>query len=187
MATTIVDRLYGDFNAVVDCLGEAEISLRSTAQDNFRKALLLAAASYFEKRVKEQIVDLVAQFTGNFELVTEFVRNKAMERQYHTYFGWTGRNANSFYGLFGEGFKKYMTDIVQANDEYKASVVAFLELGNERNRLVHMDFGEIPRGKTAEEIYGLYKTATTFVESLSGHFATYVKANQSESSDDKSA
>lgn len=41
---TIVDKMYGDFRAILEQMAPAEISLRLTAEDNFRKNLLLAAA-----------------------------------------------------------------------------------------------------------------------------------------------
>jgi hypothetical protein len=41
-----------------------------------------------------------------------------------------------------------------------------MELGAERNRLVHTDFGSFSLEKTSEEIYDLYKKALKFVESF---------------------
>lgn len=45
-------------------------------------------------------------------------------------------------------------------------VQAFLEIGRERNRIVHQDYGAISLEKTAEEIYALYQKAEQFVEQL---------------------
>ena len=47
------------------------------------------------------------------------------------------------------------------------AIVSFLELGNERNRLVHQDYATFQMEKTLEkEVYELYRQALTFVESL---------------------
>ena len=48
----------------------------------------------------------------------------------------------------------------------RLSVAAFLELGNERNRLVHQNYATFPMEKTLDEIYLLYRRALTFVDLL---------------------
>jgi hypothetical protein len=47
-----------------------------------------------------------------------------------------------------------------------SSVRAFLELGNERNRLVHQNYATFPMEKTLDEIYALYQNAVMFVDAL---------------------
>ena len=138
---TVVDRLHADFQEIVGKLDPTDISLRNVAEENFRKILLLAAASLFEREVREQVLHMVHARARGSDLAVELVRRKAVERQYHTYFNWEGRNANSFFAMFGEGFKGHMTNRVKEEDWYDGSIRAFLEIGNERNRLVHQDFG----------------------------------------------
>ena len=41
-----------------------------------------------------------------------------------------------------------------------------MEIGRERNRLVHQDFGNYSLEKTSDEIYKLYSDALFFVEAL---------------------
>lgn len=167
---TVVDRLYQEFRDVVAYLdGKGEISHRVTAEENFRKALLIAAASYFEHRLCEYIVTFVDEVSSNNERVIQFVKNKAIERQYHTFFDWenTSPNANQFFALFGQSFKEYMkSEARKEGSPLHNAVEAFIELGRDRNRLVHQDFGTFPLDKTAEEIYQLYKVAIPFVECL---------------------
>lgn len=174
MGPTVVDRLYREFQDIVDSLEEMEVSLRVSAEETFRKALLLTAASYFERQVTGHIMRLVRQHSS--EEIVEFVRNKAVERQYHTYFQWDRHSANSFFGLFGEGYKSHMTGRVEADDAYRQAIRAFLELGNERNRLVHQDFGAFRLEKTSTEIFELYETARPFVDSLEASFDEYRKS-----------
>jgi len=164
MDNTAVDRLHGDFSALLTVLHEKqEISLLSSVDDNWRKALLLSAASHFEYRMTSFIIEFVNDTTGGNSLVTTFVKNKAVSRQFHTWFNWGDANANSFFGLFGSDFRTFMQDKVRRNEELSLSIKAFLELGAERNRLVHQDYGTFPMEKTADEIYGLYKKALMFV------------------------
>lgn len=165
-APTIVDRLhqsFADLLSVLDNVGE--VSLRTVADENFRKSLLLAVASYFEHRMTESVLTFVKDATNGNVLVAELVRNKAVSRQYHTWFQWDARNANSFFGLFGSDFRKFMKRKVQ-DDALGDSVRAFLELGKERNRLVHQDYGVFVLEKTTEEIHTLYRRAMIFVETV---------------------
>ena len=91
-----------------------------------------------------------------------------MSRQYHTWFQWDGSNANSFFGLFGSDFRDFMKERIREDEELDGSVRAFLELGRERNRLVHQDFGTFPLEKTTAEIHALYTRAMRFVDAVPG-------------------
>jgi aspartyl-tRNA synthetase len=164
---TIVDQLYAEFQNLVSYLNEqSEISFRVLADANFRKALLLAAASYFERRVCDEILSFVKETSSNNEPVVELVKNKAISRQYHTFFNWESPNANTFFSMFGESFKTFMADEVKNNGNLAEAIRAFIEIGRERNRLVHQDFGTFSLEKTTEEIYQLYRTALPFVQSI---------------------
>ena len=63
-----------------------------------------------------------------------------------------------------------MITAVKTDDQLDISVKAFLEIGRERNRLVHQDYGTFTLEKTADEIYKLYQAALTFVEVLPARF-----------------
>lgn len=171
---TVVDRLHRDFAGLLDVLDEAgEVSLRAVADENLRKSLLLAAASYFERRMIEAVLSFVEDATGRNVLVAALVRNKVVSRQYHTWFQWDGNNANSFFGLFGSDFRDFMKARIAGDGALEDSVRAFLELGRERNRLVHQDFGVFPLEKTTEEIHALYRRAVLFVEAVPGALRDY--------------
>lgn len=170
---TIIDQLHADFSAIVQRLPNDEISLRNVAEEIFRKGLLLAAASYFEKQIVTVIQDLVRTWGNDTTALNEFVRIKALERQYHTLFDWERSNANKFFGLFGDDFKAFMTVKCRDDGHLGDAIKAFLELGRERNRLVHLDFGSFALEKTAEEIYELYRRAKSFVDVLAACFAEF--------------
>jgi hypothetical protein len=164
---TPVDRLYHEASAILEQLGaDAEVSLQIAAADNLRKALLLAAASYFEHRLCQLVMEFIKEKASGCTLIEQFVRNKAIARQYHTWFKWDDTNANQFFGLFGSEFRAAMADRVKASDELRLSIRAFLDIGNERNRLVHQDYATFPLEKTMDEIYSSYKKAQLFLDSL---------------------
>ena len=168
---TAVDRLYSEANALIDLLQHSsELSLQVAVSDHFRKALLLAAASYFEDRVCHLVLEYVRQRALGSGLIENFVRNKAIARQYHSWFAWNDNNANKFFSLFGAEFRSLMSARVRASVEMQASIKAFLELGNERNRLVHQNYATFPMEKTLDEVYILYKNSRAFVEALPDAF-----------------
>ena len=161
-----VDRLYEEAVSIIAKLDE--ISLQVSARDHFRKSLLLAAASYFEGYISNEILKYVSESSGGSTIVHSFVRNKAIKRQYHTWFNWELNNANQFFGLLGDDFKAYMQSEINASEDLKNSIAAFMEIGRERNKLVHQDYASFQMEKTLEEIYELYKKAVLFVEMLPG-------------------
>lgn len=159
-----IDRFYNEATAVVEALRSIpDVSLEVTARDHFRKALLLAAASYFEHRVCSCVIHFVRRRSGNSVLV---VLNKAAARQYHTWFKWDDSNANQFFGLFGPDFRQEMSNRVKNSDDFRDSVKAFLEIGSQRNQLIHGDYATFALDKTLDEIYYTYKRALMFVEQL---------------------
>lgn len=169
MPPTVVDLLHKDFADLLRILDEAgEASLRIVAEENFRKSFLLAAASYFEHQMKKTVLSFVEDATNENVMVEALVHYTAVNRQYHTWFEWKAANANSFFALFGNGFRDFMKRKVKNDEALDDSVRAFLEIGRERNRLVHENFGAFTLEKTTEEIHALYCRAMRFVEAVPG-------------------
>ena len=95
--------------------------------------------------------------------IVSFVDNKAIKRQYHTFFNWDGNNSNQFFGLFGDAFKRRAREEIQAKRLEEAEA-AFMAIGRERNRLVHQNYIEAQINDTFEEIFAKYKKACDFVD-----------------------
>src|SRR5690349_9056933 len=141
---TIIDRQFDSGTALVSYLTEnREVTLSTEAENNFRKNLLLSVASYFEKEIVDILVEFAVEKSGDNLLVVSFIKTKALSRQYHTLFDWDVRNANKFFGLFGEEFKASTLKLVNADKTLIQSIKDFMELGSERNRLVHQNFAEL--------------------------------------------
>jgi hypothetical protein len=66
--------------------------------------------------------------------------------------------------MFGDEFRSHMVEVVKLDQNMAKSISAFLEIGRERNRLVHQDYGSFFLEKSAEEIFGLYVSAMVFVD-----------------------
>ncbi len=106
--------------------------------------------------------------SGKNSLIPALVRAKVVKRQYHTWFDWKANNANSFFGMFGEDFKDHMKELIFTSPGLEDDISAFMEIGRERNRLVHEDYASYTIEKTAEEIYGLYMLGLSFVSQIPG-------------------
>lgn len=142
-----------------------EASLRVSANANLRKSILLASASYFEKQICDLIVEFAWTRTED-DRVVSFITKKAISRQYHTYFSWDTNNCNSFLSLFGVNFKTEFSARIAGNPSLDEAVSLFIEIGRERNRMVHGDFGNYALEKTSEEIKSSHIKAKFFISEL---------------------
>jgi hypothetical protein len=145
---------------------DSEPSLAIAASESLSKSLLLSAASELETRLQDELVSFYSRVAGDHELAIAFVRNKAIARQYHTYFAWSGSNANTFFALFGPRFKNWAVSKITGDAALDQSVKAFLRLGSERNQLVHGNYVVFSMSLTAEEIHNLYLSASAFVDAI---------------------
>lgn len=169
MAENIVEKKYDDFKDLLVFLDEnGEISLRNDADNNFKKVLILTIASYFETEIFDMLIDFVNKKTNNDKITESLVKNKALSRQYHTFFDWDTNNANKFFSVLGEDFKKDAEKEIKRDVKLDEGIQAFLEIGRIRNKLVHKNFGIYTIDKTAEDVFTLYSKAKNFVQFLSG-------------------
>ena|SRR5271166_3481364 len=162
-----VDRMYNEFREILTSFGPvADLSLVNSLNDPFQKSLLLCAASYFERRIKDCVLDFVGEASHPTQLVKHFVLNAAASRGYHAWFDWDRDNANKFFALFGLDFKEAFDKAIQADSNLRGAIKSFMELGRDRNRLVHQDYGNFILEKTADEIHISYRNAEIFVQRL---------------------
>lgn len=163
---TPVDIFYEANHAIGDYLVRVgEISLKVDFDALFSKGLLIAAASYFEECIQRDIKTLAVEFATS-SLLVGLIQSKAIERQYHDYFEWNKSNAHKFFRLFGGAFSEFMKKEVQQNTELNDAIRAFLDLGRERNKLVHANFADIALEKTPEDVYASYQMGMKFIETL---------------------
>lgn len=160
---------YHELNSFL--LSQERISESVELNNHYRKVLLLSCASYYEDQITKIIQEFVKQ-SSNDERIFDFLNNKAIQRQYHTFFNWKESNINSFLGLFGSEFKKKVSSEIKANEDLQKQVKAFLEIGDERNKMVHENFLEYQLEKTMDEIICLHNEAIKFVEYLQNKFLT---------------
>ena len=160
-----VARLHDEFSSLQKFLSENGAPQHLPAiEDVFPKTMLLAAASYFESRLSREVERIAVDATGDGHVLVWLVRRGTISRQFHTWFDWKARNANRFFQLFGDDFMERAKESVNRDERLKQSVADFLEIGRERNSLVHENFGDFAFGKTAEDVIALYNSAKVFVD-----------------------
>ena len=182
MNFNVVQQLHEEMGRVSSLLDshelQAEVSIRAFLDDNFRKILLLSAASYFEDRMTEAVKSFVSSSTNKHPLIISLVSRKAIDRQYHTWFDWNARNANKFFSLFGRDFLQFMKRKIRRDRDLNKSIMSFIEIGRERNRLVHQNFGAFTLEKTSMEIYDLFQGAQRFVDLFPDTFIEFYPPKQ---------
>ena len=167
--SNVIDRLHGDFSELQEFLDKkGKIGLRSVVDNNFPKTMLLAAASDFEDRLTTAVRKFTKNATAESHILVSLIENQVIGRKYHTWFQWEdkgkpGKNANQFFRMFGDDFKKHAIEQVKKDENLNRAVADFMEIGYERNRLVHQNFADYSLEKTAFEVYNLYKSAVGFV------------------------
>ena len=179
MPKTIIDFLYDEFLELRKFLDDSkEISLRSIVDNTFKKTLAISAASYFEDELRKILLKYFNETSNNNNLVVSFIKNKAITRQYHTFFDWKSKNANKFLALFGEGFKDSASNDIKADESIEKAVQDFIDLGNTRNELAHLNFADIELNKTAEEVYDQFKRALLFLQYFQNKLNAYNEGEQ---------
>ena len=119
-----------------------------------------------------RLIKKFVEVKASDDRISAFVSNKAISRQYHTYFNWDQtNNINSFLGLFGADFKDKITSEIKEDKDLQEQIKAFLTIGSERNKMVHNNFLECKLDKTFDEIVALQEKANLFIEYLEKIFA----------------
>ncbi len=170
---SVVDNINDEYLSIENFLEQQkQPSLQSDVNKHFKKILLLSSASYFEHEIQDMLINFITTTSNNDIRVINFLKKKAISQQYHTFFNWgeknnpekPGKNANSFFALFGDAFKKELESEVKNNETLDDAVKAFLEVGHLRNILVHSNFAAYSLdSKTSKEVHELYKKALIFI------------------------
>lgn len=141
----------------------SELSLGVAFEGIMQKYFALSVSSSFEHRIVNAILKYAELHSDKMKYNYNLIRTKAVKRQYHTYFNWEQKNANSFFALFGYECRETYIREKKENENLRNGELSFLELGRLRNELVHFDFITYPFPLTMEEIKGKYESADVLV------------------------
>src|SRR5258706_12290554 len=144
-----IDDLKKEFDTIATYLQEnRQPSLVSDLNKNFRKILLLSAGSYFESEITAILSEFVKSKSNNDLRIVSFLQKQAISGKYFQFFDWGTHNqpdqftpnANRFFSLFGEEFRKQIALDLRNQLEVTDAIKAFMEIGHLRNILVHSNF-----------------------------------------------
>lgn len=166
MTDEVISQYYSDCVDLLDHLNDSgNMALHVHATTLVQKHFILCVASRFEKQLCQAVQDYAQTVSGDHCLLAEFVKNKAIERQYHSWFDWKEcKNANTFFGLFGADFRNHMKEKVNHDSDLAHSIKNFLMIGKRRNQLVHEDLMNASIDVTLKEAYEEYLDARRFVD-----------------------
>lgn len=159
----VVESLFADYLGLVDDLQAKSPSGLSALNSVYSKALLIASASNLEFEVRRLLEEAVTE-RGGIE-IGEFVRQTALARGYHGLIDWETGQATKLFATFGKECKKRFKEYAKS-EAADGRQRAFVELGSERNSLVHNDFARQNLTKSPEEIMELHRLASQFVRDI---------------------
>lgn len=167
MASTraIIDSFHREHSELLQFLTEQrQPSFQAAVDAVFAKTLVLAIASYFEVELTEIVRKYVGSIADNHPKVLSLVENKAIKRQYHTWFDWTNTKPNPFFAMFGEECKSVAVAALKADAALAASAGDFINLGQRRNELIHGNFVAMQFEETAMDVMRKFESAVRFVD-----------------------
>lgn len=147
-------------------LQSGETSFASTLEGSVPKIFLVASASWLEDRAQSILRDFFSEVAGDRFQAFEFVRIRALDRQFHTLFSWGGDAPLSFFAAFGRDMKAAAKQKMAEDESFATTYRAFLELGNLRNQVVHQNYADFILEKTAAEVRTLFTQANKFLDTL---------------------
>lgn len=162
MANT-VEELKEAADAVKDFLiREGEASLVVTAEDVWRKSVLIAAASHFEHELGRAI-ERCAEVHGVSDTFRSLISAKAISRQFYSYFDFESKNTNRLFNSFGAKCKERADQLLKESAELRDAQRAFLEVCALRNKMVHTNYASFVIEITTDEVFVMYQNGRRFI------------------------
>ncbi|MGO9486792.1 MAG: HEPN domain-containing protein [Rhodomicrobium sp.] len=166
-----VERIHGELISLRQIISTSESASDQSAFETMAaKTLLLASASYFERRICDAILE-AAKNAGMSEIFVSFLDRQALERNYHSMFDWKAKNINKFLGLFGDKHKKHMEDEIKETEDLAQAVNAFIFINSQRNLLVHNNFASFSLPVVMDEIWTKFQSAKCLLDWFSQKLA----------------
>lgn len=168
MESDRIEQQYKDSKELYSYLmNKGEVTFATYIDNAYKKVLVLSAASFFESVISKLISEYASRVCGSDKRIVSLIEQKVIERQYHTLFKWDAKNTNVFFKLFGEETKQKVRHQIDADENLRRAELDFIEMGQQRNLMVHENFAEYDVNTTVDEIYNKYKSACGFVMFIS--------------------
>jgi hypothetical protein len=167
-----VERIHQDLLAIKVVVGTtSDISAIAAYGEHSAKTLLLAGASYFERRVTATIQIYVDRATGSGAL-KHFAYHQAVDRKFFSLFDFSPdvKTINSFLSKFGPNFASWAKSDFLKQGIDKDAQIAFLDFCRLRNSLVHNNYATFSINKTLAEVKSAFDGASKLVVWIAGAF-----------------
>ena len=178
-----VESLYEDFKRAEKSLLDAgEVSALNTLSVVFKNNLVLTSASNAERILTSFFEELLGK-VGMKTHLAFFCKKAAFDQRYHTFFDWKLANTENprkgvelFVSKFGLPFKAEHKKQVDASDELQKGAASFIQIGHQRNEMVHTGFTGYTNEKTYDEIIEHHRSAMKFLHFTMGLIESHTQA-----------
>jgi hypothetical protein len=144
-------------------MAQGEVSFASDLNTTFTRSLVLAIASYFEHELTAIMREVPVKHAAGNPFITAMLEKHVIAFKYHTWFDWKDLKAGNFFALFGPDFKKAVEAKLKTSAADAEALMAFLQVGSLRNRLVHQNYVQFDITKTPEELHKEFHKALRFM------------------------
>lgn len=166
-----VESLYEDFKrAEASLLAAGEISALNTLSVVFKNNLVLTSASNSERMLTAFFEDLLAN-QGLMPHLALFCKKSAFDQRYHTFFDWKCAESESpekgvegFVSKFGQQFKAEHKKQIIDSPSLRQGAASFIQIGHQRNEMVHTGFTNYTNEKTNAEIIEHHRAAIRYLK-----------------------
>lgn len=124
---------------------------------------MIAAASFFEFELGK-VIDRVFSGQGCSEECMSIIRNKAIARQFFSYFDFSVANTNKLFAAFGVSCKERAASAIRESSDLRDAQQAFLEICSLRNNMVHENFAAFSIDISTEDVYEKFGKGALFLE-----------------------
>jgi hypothetical protein len=172
-----VERIHQDLLAIQALIGaSADVSAIAAYGEHSAKTLLLAGASYFERKVLSAVQTYLDKSTQS-SVLRHFVYHQAVDRKFFSLFDFSAKakNISPFLGKFGQGFSTWAEKDMPKKGVDKESQLTFVNFCRLRNSLVHGNYATFAINKTLAEVRSAFDEAAKVLVWIEGAFESFEK------------
>lgn len=151
-----------------------------------RKYIILSIGSYIEDKICQILKNYFDSF--NNEIVSNFTKKFAIERNFYKMFDWNADTITHFLNFFGNDFKINFEEKVKKDRDLADGIQCFISLIKYRNNLIHRNVLSQQLDLSITDINKMYKSAYYMINVLESELLQYVESRiiccQSENLED---
>lgn len=151
---------------VAELISSGKVDMSIDAQHLFAKVFAVCAGSCCEVEIVRILEEYVNWQSRGDDKLFRFVHTVAIDKKYFSLFDWERAEASAFFSKFGKDFADCMKFAMAKDRSLAEAVRSFLELGKQRNNLVHNDLARIEFEDTLVDVAKKFSAAEAFLDVL---------------------